>query len=173
MSAGPVSTNIHQIGNTLAWSVCFNIAVVTINLKYRQNALLLHSLLGWGMLALTYFDILLLLIPNGFNVTPAQGNPVLLFIHGILGLCMMAFVVGQASGGVIIRMQLDKETPNLNLLGRVRKGHKYFGFFLAVVYKINIIWSWIPTWAVVALLVLWEIGFISIMYNIKTKRPLL
>lgn len=106
---GPVFTNIHQIGNTLAWCILLDIAVVSINLRYRQNSVFLHTILGWTILALLYIDILLFLIPNGFNVTIANGNTVLLFIHGIIGLCMMAFIVMQVSGGVIINMQLNNK----------------------------------------------------------------
>lgn len=152
--AGPVSTNIHQIGQTLAWSVLFNVAVLFINLRHKHYAANLHSLLGWCMLLLTYIDILIFLIPNGFNIT-IQGDSLLLYIHGIIGLCLMVFVVLQVSGGVLIRMQLSDKTSSLATASKVKKGHRAFGYFLALIYKINIIWSWVPTWTVVGILIVW------------------
>ena len=108
MSSGGVQfTNIHQIGQTVAWCLFYNCAVVAINLRHFKNADIVHSLLGWAMLIFTYICILLFLIPNGFNVGPAN-NSVLLFIHGILGLCMMGFVVLQVAGGVITKLIIDK-----------------------------------------------------------------
>lgn len=152
--AGPVSTNIHQIGQTLAWSVLFNVAVLSINLRHKHYAANLHSLLGWCILLLTYIDILIFLIPNGFNIT-IQGDSLLLYIHGIIGLCLMGFVVLQVSGGVLIRMQLSDKSSSLATAGKVKKGHRAFGYFLALIYKINIIWSWVPTWSVVGILIVW------------------
>lgn len=167
--AGPVSITIHQIGQTLAWSVLFNVTVLFINLRHKHFATNLHSLLGWCMLLLTYIDILIFLIPYGFNIS-IQNDSLLLYIHGVIGLCMLGFVVLQVVGGVLIRMQLSDKTSSLATAGNVKKGHRAFGYFLAVIYKINIIWSWVPTWSVVAILIIWEIGFIATIIYQKNYR---
>jgi hypothetical protein len=104
---GPVASNVHQIGLTVAWCLFYDCAVVAINLRHFKNSDMIHSLLGWGMLVLTYICILLFLIPQGFNVG-LNNNGVLLYIHGIIGLAMMAFVVLQVVGGVITKLNIDK-----------------------------------------------------------------
>jgi hypothetical protein len=167
---GPLTSNIHQIGQTIAWSVLLNISVVAINLKHKGFSLPLHSILGWVILALTYIDILVFLIPLGFNLSVVNSGT-LLYVHGIIGLCMIAFVVMQLAGGVLIRLQLGNKSANQALLDKVKKGHKLFGYFLALIYKINILISWAPTWAVVGILVLWEVIFIALMINFKWRRP--
>jgi hypothetical protein len=165
-----LETNIHQIGNTVAWCLLLDISIVAIHLKHNQHSLVVHSILGWVIFALTYVDILLLLIPNGFNVTVARNNSVLLFIHGILGLCMMAFVVVQVAGGVLIRLQLGNRQANLALLAKLKKAHMSFGYFLAIVYKINIIWSWAPSWPIFGLIIVWEACFVAVIMNRKLNR---
>jgi len=162
MSLLNLETNIHQIGNTLAWSVLLNISLLAVNTRYHHLSLLVHSLMGWAILVITYTDILLLLIPNGLN-TYAAGYGVLVFVHAILGLCMMAFIVLQVAGGVLIRLQLGNRDANLALLARVKKGHRIFGYSLAIVYKINVIWSWAGTWILVGALIIWEICFIVLL----------
>jgi hypothetical protein len=166
--AGPVFTNVHQIGNTLAWCFFYDIAVVLINMRYIKSATNAHALLGWCMLILTYIDILIFLIPNGYNISVAN-NSLLLEIHGIIGLCMMAFVVLQVTGGIIIRLQLTDKSTQKTITAKIKSGHRYFGYFLALLYKVNIIWCWIPSWVIVGILVLWEAAFITIMVYLKNK----
>lgn len=165
---GPVFTNLHQIGLTITWCFFYDCAVVAINLRQFKNTDVVHSLLGWVMLILTYICILVFLIPNGFNVGPAN-NPVLLYVHGILGLCMMAFVVLQVIGGIITKLNIDKSLQ-IKVAGGIKNTHRYFGFFIGLIYKINIIWSWVPTWLAVGLILLWEVAFIITLIILKMNK---
>lgn len=167
--AGPFSSTIHQIGNTLAWSGLLNVSLLFIHTRHHRHSLLVHSIMGWIIFALTYIDILIILIPFGLDVTMANSS-ILLVIHSILGFCMMGFVVLQVTGGVLIRLQLGKRETNMGLMAKLKKGHAAFGYLLAVVYKINVIWSWYPTIIMMVLLLIWEIVILSILIYWKRKR---
>lgn len=164
--AGPISSNIHQIGNTLAWSGLLNVSLLFIHTRHHRHSLLLHSVMGWIIFALTYIDILIILIPFGFDVTVANSG-VLMVVHAIGGFCMMGFVVLQVVGGVLIRLQLGKRETNMALVAKVKKGHAAFGYILAVVYKINVIWSWYPTFVIMGLLLVWEVVILAILIHWK------
>lgn len=73
----------------------------------------------------------------------------------------MAFVVIQVAIGVFSRINLKNDKADLHLTKRVKNFHKYFGYFLAIVYKINIIWSWFGNWVIVGIIFVVEISFIA------------
>lgn len=173
MSQGPASNlqiNIHQIGQTVTWVILYDISIICACLNHKKSTAIVHSLLGWAILLMTYSLILLYLIPYGFFATQS-GQPILLSIHGVIGLCLMAFVVIQVSIGVFSRLYLQNEKADLQLTRRTKNFHKYFGYFLAVVYKINIIWAWFGTWYVVGIIFILEISFLSTVLYIKFKAP--
>jgi hypothetical protein len=59
--------NVHQVGQTVAWSLIFNVAVIAAALRYDKVAALGHSIFGILVLVLTYTFVLYYLIPLGFN----------------------------------------------------------------------------------------------------------
>jgi hypothetical protein len=153
----------------VVWSGLLNISLLFIRTRHYRHSLLLHSILGWVIFAITYISILIILIPWGFNITVANSS-LLLVIHGIVGLCVLGFGVMQVAGGVLIRLQLGKRDANLALLSRLKKSHAGFGYFLAVIYKINVIWSWYPTWIVMLLLLIWEAIIVGVLVWMKRER---
>lgn len=123
------------------WSILFNIAAVSSLFRFNIKATYLHSILGFIILALTYFAILLLLVPLGFNMKLDEVGT-LMFILGLLGMCMLGFVLIQAGGGLIIKFYTRNINAKVRLIKRIKLVHKFFGFFLGILYKIIILYSW-------------------------------
>jgi len=96
---------VHNICNSVAWSVLFNFSVFLVQFKHSPMAMYFHNILGILILLLTYFGILWILIPTGFNLTVADSD-LFMFIHGILGLCIMGLMIIQAGGGLVIKYYL-------------------------------------------------------------------
>lgn len=95
--ASQYDQNVHQIGNTVAWSIILNLAVLCAALRYDRLAALAHAIFGFIILILTYVCVLFLLSIYGFNANTLGPE---YYAHGILGLMLLVFVVLQAAGGV-------------------------------------------------------------------------
>ena len=101
--------NIHQIGNTIGWSILFNISVSGILIRSHPATPIMHSIIGFIILAIMLASILQILIPFGMNVSVPK-NSVLLEIHAIIGLIFIGAVTMLVFGGVFAKMK--QENPN-------------------------------------------------------------
>lgn len=61
--------NVHQCGQTIAWSLLLNVSIIAAILRQDKIALIMHLVAGWAILITTYTMILQFLIPLGFNVS--------------------------------------------------------------------------------------------------------
>ncbi len=135
----PYQNNIHAIGNAAAWSVILNISIVCAALRYDKVAAMLHAIFGWLILFLTFFSILTILAPYGFLITPADGNAI--YAHGIIGCMLLGFIIIQVAGGVIARMFQQNKVIDIFKIKWIRAAHRYFGYFLALLYKIDVLYA--------------------------------
>jgi hypothetical protein len=142
MSSGPSNAHllVHQYGQTTTWCILLNIMIISASLRNLKIASLIHYSLGGIICFLTYFFILWLLIPFGF--IQSQKEYILYYLHAIIGCAMLAFIAIQVTLGIFARF--FQRSPGENLLKfKITKNiHQYFGYFLAVIFKINIIWNW-------------------------------
>ena len=60
--------NVHQFGQTVTWSILFNISILCAILRHRKASIIIHAILSCMIMLMTYFFILYLLIPFGFNI---------------------------------------------------------------------------------------------------------
>ena len=145
--------NVHQIGQTIAWSVLLNFMIISINLRFYKKGFLTHALLGYTILLLTYTFIIYFLAPYGFNIN-TNNFPLLLYIHAIIGCALLAFVALEVIGGILSKMTEDRISLGVTMAKRIKTLHRIFGYFLAFVYKVNVFWSW-GTGVVFYILILW------------------
>jgi hypothetical protein len=92
--------NVHQIGNTIAWSIILNVSIVCGALRYDRVAAAAHLLFGIIILVMTYIFVFYLLGQYGFN---ANSLGWWYYAHGILGCMMIAFVLIQVILGLASR----------------------------------------------------------------------
>jgi len=164
--ANNYQTNIHAFGLTAAWSVLLNVSIVFGALRYDKVAALTHAIFGFIIFILTYICILYILIPYGFNVSlAADGN--LLYAHAIIGFMMLGFVVIQVAGGLIARLLQQQKKMDIFKLKSIRAAHRYFGYFMAALYKINVLWVYYATPYVFTGLLVWECLWIIAWVVIK------
>jgi len=80
-----------------------------------------------------------------------------MFTHGILGLCMIGFSIIQVGGGLFIKFYSVNKQANLKFVKVCKITHMLFGYFLGILYKINIMWSWyaVPLPIVTYILIAW------------------
>ena len=166
---GEATQLTHDIVNTIAWSILFNVTAILAQFRFSKGATYAHSVMGIIMLVLTYFSILWILIPFGFNLSVILiGGYV--FAHGVLGLCMLGFVVIQVGGGIYTRLyNMDKKADVKRVL-LMKRCHMCLGYLLGLVYKINIMWMWYSlegTPAVTYFLIAWEVSCLTALFSIK------
>ena len=147
---------VHNICNSVAWSILFNISVFLSLFKFSRVAAWMHMILGFIILLLTLFAILWLLIQYSFNLSVAEVGG-LLFAHGILGLCMIGFAIIQVAGGLFAKLYSVDKRANLKAVRWIKRCHMAFGYFMGLLYKINILWSWyaVPLPLVTYILIAW------------------
>lgn len=170
MSGSPTNyqNNIHAIGATVAWTVLLNISIVCGALRYDKVAALAHAIFGWIILILTFIAVLTILGPFGFIVSPADGN--FWYAHAIIGVMLLGFVVIQVVGGVVARLCQTSKSMDILKLKPIREVHRYFGYFLALLYKINILWAFSSNLTSTGVLLAWEILWIIAYIAIKFPR---
>ena len=137
-------------------------------LRYDKAAQIAHAIFGLLILFLTFFSVLYLLGPYGFYVTTAEfGN--VQYAHAILGCMVLGFVVIQVAGGVIARMFQQNKAMDILWLKRIRAAHRYFGYFLAILYKIDLLYEFYGSTIIepFAVLLSWELLWILAYILIK------
>ena len=161
---------VHQNGQTVAWSILLNVAIMAGALRYDRVAAALHAVLGVMVLILTYTFVLYFLIPYGFNVN----NPLNweLYGHGIIGCMLLGFVLMQVAGGAISRLAQEEKKTEMKRLQFMRRMHRYFGYFLALFYKTLVIWAWwFNSIATMVSLIIWEVVWIAAFIMVKLCTP--
>lgn len=84
---------------------------------------------------------------------------------------MLGFVVLQVSSGLITSYYLNSKALGQKLKIYIKIFHKSLAYFLAVLFKLNIIWNWYSTEIkVFVLLIVWEALTISIWFYLKFFR---
>lgn len=159
--------NVHQCGMTVAWSLLLNVTIVAAILRHDKVAQIMHLIGGWAILITTYTMILMLLIPLGFNV--GLQNTWEWKAHGILGLILLGLVVVQVAGGVMSRLFLKGKTIDIRKLKIIRMCHHFLGYLLAIVYKVQLMWSWHLNSTLYSLIV-WEVFWFSLFFIVKFGR---
>ena len=100
----------------------------------------MHALIGFLIIVLTYVFVIYLLFPYGFNVNiPGDWE---VYAHGIVGCMMLGFVVMMAAFGLILKSLKKSGKSDINQLRFLRNAHRFFGYFLVLVYKAVIIYAW-------------------------------
>lgn len=162
--------NAHQIAQTFAWSILLDIAIVLGALRYDKAAAITHLIFGWIILILTYTFVLYFLIPYGFNV--GQVGTWTAYAHGIIGCMLLGFIALQIIGGIANRMLQRGKKTEIFLLKKFRMVHRIFGYFLAILYKINLLWAWFNTLTYVFIaLMVWEVFWLATYLWIKFMMP--
>jgi hypothetical protein len=161
---------VHQIGNTLAWSFLYNFAVLFALLKYRKTAMILHTILGIVIMIMTYIFVLYFLVPFGFNQSIASDG-ILNYIHGVIGCALLGILVLQVGGGLFARFNQLNQLATISKLKLMNNIHKYSGYFIGVVFKINIIWSWYYILWVFEFLIVWELACLAVLLYFKLFYP--
>lgn len=152
--------NVHQVELTVAWSLIVNVSVVCAVFKHDKSAALAHLMFGCIILLLCYTFIIYFLQPYGFNANTLGWW---FYAHGILGCMMLGFSLLQVMGGFAIRFLQHGKTLSVFSIKLMKRGHQIFGLFLAVLYKINIIWAWYGFEAFTILIIwdgLWIVAYI-------------
>lgn len=146
MSSGPSNFDIlvHQYGQSLTWCILLDLTAIFALMKYSRLAATLHAILGIVILLLTYFFILWFLIPYGF--IQSQKEFILYYLHAIIGCAMLGFSALQASSGIITKYFLNSSELKLQTKKWIKNFHKFFAYFLAILFKINILWNWYTTY---------------------------
>jgi len=167
--------NVHAIGATGAWTVLLNISIVSAALRYDKVAAMAHAIFGWMILLLTFIAILVLLGPYGFYITP-QAFGTVTYVHGILGCMLIGFVILQVAGGTLATILQRNKMIDIIKVKPIRAVHRYFGYFLALLYKLDILYEfYVNTYVFISLMiweVLWITAFICIklfLHDIQTK----
>ena len=82
---------------------------------------------------------------------------------------MIGFVVIQVGGGLFNRIYLKDKNSKSNLIRIMKICHKLFGYFLGIIYKINILWSWydVPLSLVTYILIAWDILTLIVIVILK------
>jgi len=68
---------------------------------------------------------------------------------------MLGLIVIQCASGLFSRIYQNDLRSDIFKLRVIKGGHKYFGYFLSILFKINIIWNWYGTNNVFYFLVCW------------------
>lgn len=167
MSATPdnYQLNVHQFGMTVTWSLLFNVSVFCAILRHSKTAQISHSILSFMILISTYVFILYFLVPFGFNIVISQTS-VLMYVHGVLGCALLGLVALQVTGGVLARFWQLNQLADIFKLQKVKNAHKYTGYTIAVIYKINILWSWGVN-GIFIFLIIWEVCWIAVLVYLK------
>lgn len=93
--------NVHQIGNTVAWSIILNIGIVCGALRFDRVAAAAHLTFGIIILVMTYVFVFYLISPYGFNANIVGGW--WFYAHGIIGCMLIGFVTLQVAGGLLAK----------------------------------------------------------------------
>lgn len=158
--------NIHTFGLTAAWSVLLNVSIVSGALRYDKIAGISHAVFGFIIFVLTYICILYILIPYGFNISLSE-NGNLLYAHAIIGFMLLGFVVIQVVGGVMARQLQQMKKMDIFKLKSIRTAHRWFGYFMALLYKINVLMAFYATPYIFTALLVWECLWIIALVVIK------
>jgi len=172
MSASPSNyqMNVHQIGLTVTWCFLLNFSVLCALLKYQKAAIIIHSVIGGIMMVMTYVFVLYLLAPFGFFVTIASSG-ILFYIHGIIGCALLGLVALQVTGGLLARFCQLNRLADIFKLQLIKNVHKYCGYSIGVLFKVNIIWCWDDVIWVFVFLIIWEICWICALIYFKCFYP--
>ena len=162
--------NVHQCGLTIAWSLVVNVAIVAATLRYDKVALIIHALLAWTILIVTYVLITFLLAQYGFNV--ALFDTWSMMAHGIIGVALLGFIVIQVAGGMACKMFQNNKSIDIHKLKIMRNLHRAMGYFLAILYKILILYAWYNyIESYFTALLVWELFWIALLFEIKFGMP--
>lgn len=99
--ASQYDQNVHQIGNTVAWSIILNVAILCAALRHDRLAALAHAIFGFIILILTFICVLFMLSLYGFNANTLGWE---YYAHGILGLLLLGFITIQVAGGITYKL---------------------------------------------------------------------
>jgi hypothetical protein len=95
---------------------------------------------------------------------------VLLYVHGVIGCALLGLVALQVTGGILARFCQLNKLIDIFKLQSIKNLHKYCGYSIGVVFKINILWSWAVNWVFV-FLIIWEICWIGALIYFKCFYP--
>jgi hypothetical protein len=88
-----------------------------------------------------------------------------------VGCAMLGFVVLQVSSGLITYYYLNSKVLEQKMKVYIKVFHKVLAYFLAILFKANMIWNWYSTdIKVFILLIIWEALSISIWLYLKFFR---
>ena len=90
-----------------------------------------------------------------------------MYAHVIIGCMMLGFVVIQAAGGLIARILQQQKKMDIFKLKSMRVAHRYFGYFMTLLYKINVYWAYYSTPYFFTGLLVWECLWIIAWVVIK------
>lgn len=119
---------------------------------------------------MTYTFVLYILAPYGFFVTIDQSG-ILFYIYGIIGCALLGLVVLQIAGGFIGRFCQVNQRLDIFKLRMLKGVHKYTGYFIALLFKINIIWCWDDVLWVFIFLIVYEILCLVVLFYFKVVDP--
>ena len=159
MSEGASNSQIlvHEVGQSVTWEILLNITVIMALIKHSWSAAFLHMVIGFCMLFLTYFFILWFLIPFGF--IQSQKAVAVYYIHAIIGCAMLGFIVLLVLSGLFTKYAKESYF-SIALKKNIPIFHKFFAYFMIVLFKINALFEWYTTnLTVFAILVAWDVSF--------------
>jgi hypothetical protein len=88
---------------------------------------------------MTFGFVLYFLVPVGFNIVYSEAN-VMNYLHGVFGCALLGFVVIQVITGMVARFCQLNEVIDILKIINIKKFHRYLGYAMAIVYKIDILY---------------------------------
>ena len=83
---------------------------------------------------------------------------------------MLGFSVIQVGGGLFTRIYSVDRKANLKLVNILKISHLIFGYFLGLIYKINILWIWFYIPEATYILIAWEILSLIVLLYLKIGK---
>jgi hypothetical protein len=87
-----------------------------------------------------------------------------------LGCALLGLVALQATGGVLARFWQLNQLADIFKLQKIKDIHKYTGYTIGVIYKIQILWSWGVN-GIFIFLIVWEICWLAALVYLKKFYP--
>lgn len=133
-----------------SWTILSDIIVLLAFYEYRRYTKLIHSILGFGIILTTLITSIPSLIKNGFHSKHLAHYVIGVVVYGIMGL---QFLLGVSKFGLIY---FNK--GNSFSIYVIKIIHKYLGYGLMIVTKVQIFIYIDPERTDYSVLLGWEIA---------------
>ena len=134
--------NLHQDCTSVVWVILLNVSIVLAACQHDKVAAIAHMVFGWIIFLYSCIFVLSILVPYGFNQSPASGW--IFYSHAVVGVLLFGLIVLQVLLGVLTYVLKRTAQMPLTPIKIIRHCHQFLGYIMHVMYNVQVLVAWHP-----------------------------